>query len=93
MAVDAPQTLGFKEFVEVEGVRLRRALIVALGRELGVEGTSEALSYAWEYWDRVRDMENPVGYLYRVGRAKGAFPHALSSRKIVADGSERATRL
>lgn len=27
----------------------------------------EALAYAWEHWERVRLMENPAGYLYRVG--------------------------
>lgn len=70
MAVDAPRTLGFTEFVEIEAPRLRRALCVALGRDLGMEGTSEALSYAWEFWERVREMENPVGYLYRVGRSR-----------------------
>ena len=26
------------------------------------------LSWAWEHWDRVRALDRPVGYLYRVGR-------------------------
>ena len=25
--------------------------------------------YAWQHWDRLRTMDNPVGYLWRVGRS------------------------
>jgi DNA-directed RNA polymerase specialized sigma24 family protein len=28
----------------------------------------EALTYGWEHWERLQKMDNPVGYLYRVGR-------------------------
>jgi DNA-directed RNA polymerase specialized sigma24 family protein len=31
---------------------------------------AEALAYAWQHWERVRDMDNPVGYLYRVGQSR-----------------------
>lgn len=31
---------------------------------------AEALGYAWENWERVSDMDNPVGYLYRVGQSR-----------------------
>ncbi len=40
------------------------------GRVDGVEAASEAMAYAWEHWSRVSEMDNPVGYLYRVGRSK-----------------------
>ena len=70
MAVRAPEIQSFTEFVESAAIRLRRALCVSLGREVGLEATSEALSYGWEHWERVRDMDNPVGYLYRVGRSR-----------------------
>jgi hypothetical protein len=46
------------------------ALAAAAGIEAGREATAEALAYGWEHWDRVGSMENPVGYLYRVGRSK-----------------------
>jgi RNA polymerase sigma-70 factor (ECF subfamily) len=29
------------------------------------------LAYAWERWDRIGVMDNPAGYLYRVGRSRG----------------------
>jgi RNA polymerase sigma-70 factor (ECF subfamily) len=60
----------FTEFAESVEPRLRRALCVALGRELGLEATAEALSYGWQNWDRLRAMDNPAGYLYRVGRSR-----------------------
>ena len=36
----------------------------------GAEATAEALAYGWENWDRLRHMDNPAGYLYRVARTK-----------------------
>jgi RNA polymerase sigma-70 factor (ECF subfamily) len=30
----------------------------------------EALAYAWEHWDAVQAMDNPVGYLFRVGQSR-----------------------
>jgi RNA polymerase sigma-70 factor (ECF subfamily) len=34
---------------------------------MGRDATCEALAYAWEHWERVRRLESPAGYLYRVG--------------------------
>lgn len=48
--------------------RLREALSAALGSDRGREAAADALVYAWEHWDRVLGMENPVGYLYVLGR-------------------------
>jgi DNA-directed RNA polymerase specialized sigma24 family protein len=58
----------FTDFVAAHESRLRHSLMAACGGELGRDAASEALEYAWEHWDRVRSMENPVGYLYTVGR-------------------------
>ena len=35
-----------------------------------VDAAAEALTYAWEHWAEVRQMTNPVGYLYRVGQSR-----------------------
>ena len=51
--------------------RLRAALTATLGAEVGPDAAAEALAYGWLHWDRVRSMDNPVGYLYKVGRDKG----------------------
>lgn len=55
-------------FKEVEP-RLRHALVAMCGPEVGREAAADALAYGWEHWDRVGVMENPAGYLYRVGRS------------------------
>jgi DNA-directed RNA polymerase specialized sigma24 family protein len=60
----------FEGFVVDAEPKLRRALVAALGQHAGLEATSIALLYAWENRDRVRSMENPCGYLYRVGRTR-----------------------
>lgn len=49
---------------------LKQAFVVRFGRNDGVEAASEAFAYAWEHWARVSVMENPAGYLYRVGRSR-----------------------
>ena len=60
----------FTRFFEEAEPRLRVALGAALGQERGRDAASEALAYAWENWDRLQEMENPIGYLYRVGPSK-----------------------
>ena len=60
---------GFAAFFAVAEPRLRRALVAAYGADRGGDATSEALVYGWQHWDRVREMANPVGYLYRVGQS------------------------
>jgi len=52
------------------GPGLKHAFVARFGRLDGVEAASEAMAYAWEHWSRVSRMENPAGYLYRVGRSR-----------------------
>ena len=61
----------FTTFVETHDARLRGALIAALGSDVGREAAAEAMAYGWENWSRISAMENPIGYLYRVGRNLG----------------------
>lgn len=60
----------FTEFARDAEPRLRIALAAAVGHDLGREATAEALAYGWEHWERIAEMDNPVGYLYRVGRSR-----------------------
>ncbi len=71
MCSEATLEEAFIGFVREVEVRLRRALVAALGVEAGREAAADALTYGWEHWGRVSQMENPAGYLYRVGRSKG----------------------
>ena len=60
----------FEKFVRDVEPSLRRALVAAYGFERGRDATAEALGWAWEHWDRAKDLENQVAYLFRVGQSK-----------------------
>jgi len=68
MEHQAADDVGFADFVAAHEQRLRQAFTSLCGPELGREAALDALAFGWERWDRVRSMENPVGYLYVVGR-------------------------
>ncbi len=59
----------FESFFADTEPKLRRALCATYGPSTGRAATVDALSWAWEHWPRVRDMQNPSGYLYRVGQS------------------------
>lgn len=59
----------FAPFVEAIEGRLRAALVARYGPETGRDATADALGWAWRNWDRLADMERPLGYLYRVGQS------------------------
>ncbi len=58
----------FERFVADVEPRLRQGLVAAFGAAVGREAAADALAWAWQNWERVREIESPVGYLYRVGR-------------------------
>ncbi len=72
-AKEAPPALEraaeFETFTREGEPRLRRALVAAYGFEDGRDATAEALAYAWEHWERVREMPNAMGYLFRVAQS------------------------
>lgn len=58
----------FDEFYRAYSERIYRALALTLGNEtLAKEATDEALSRAYAGWDKVRGLDNPAGWAYRVG--------------------------
>jgi DNA-directed RNA polymerase specialized sigma24 family protein len=68
MAVTAAEE--FETFIRGVRPRLLRAFAGCRGRHGAPDATAEALAYAWEHWERVREMDNPAGYLYRVGLSR-----------------------
>jgi DNA-directed RNA polymerase specialized sigma24 family protein len=60
----------FETFVHTAAPRLQRAFVAAYGSERGHEAAAEALGYAWEHWKRIATMDNPLGYLFRVGQSR-----------------------
>ena len=81
-AGDGRAGVSFELFVADEGERLRRVLTAHYGLELGPDIVADVLAWAWEHWDEVRVMANPVGYLYRVGQSS-ARRHRRWSRRVV----------
>jgi len=84
-AVDEP--VAFREFVAIVEPKLRRALVAAYGADVGRDATADALAWAWQHWDRVQEMTNPAGYLWRVGQTS---VRRSSRRRVheVVDGRE-----
>ncbi len=68
MVTEKPGVDSFTQFVVANEARLRHALIATCGGEAGREIAQEVLAYGWEHWERLQRMENPVGYLYVMGR-------------------------
>jgi RNA polymerase sigma-70 factor (ECF subfamily) len=56
----------FEEFFETESPTLFRRLCLVTGdRQEAEDVMQDAFLRIYERWDRVRDLEDPVGYLYR----------------------------
>jgi RNA polymerase sigma factor (sigma-70 family) len=66
-ATTEPAALEFEAFFAAEHERLLRACFVLTGSAQEAEELmQDALLAVWTRWDRVRSMDEPVGYLYRV---------------------------
>jgi hypothetical protein len=59
----------YEEFARRAMPTLTRAFITTRGQD-APEAAAEALAYAWEHWDRVCELRNPLGFLYRVGQSR-----------------------
>jgi DNA-directed RNA polymerase specialized sigma24 family protein len=74
-AMEAEQA-GFADFFRADYETLLRAIYLISGsRDEAEELAQDAFVKACERWDRVREMENPAGYLYRT---------AVNKRRSVA---------
>lgn len=59
---------GFEAFYPAYVDRVHRALTLSLGDDdLAREATDEAMLRAYARWGRVRRLDNPAGWVYRVG--------------------------
>jgi RNA polymerase sigma-70 factor (ECF subfamily) len=67
LATAATATVAFEEFFEAERGKLFGAVYLMTGSvEEAEEIVQDAFLAVWERWDRVRDMERPTGYVYRI---------------------------
>ncbi len=70
MRADGTLQETYTSFVEAIQEQLRHALVARFGLDVGREAAADALAYGWEHWERLEAMDNPAGYLYRVGTHK-----------------------
>jgi RNA polymerase sigma-70 factor (ECF subfamily) len=59
---------------------LERALVARFGLNDGMDAASVAIGYAYQNWERLGSMENPAGYLYRVGVSSARRTHSRRRR-------------
>lgn len=83
--LDRQRTLGdgFDLFIATTGEQVRRALVSFYGVEVGMEAAAEAMAVAWQRWEEITAMQNPGGFLFRVGQS-AARPHVRWRRRSSA---------
>jgi DNA-directed RNA polymerase specialized sigma24 family protein len=65
---EAVEAEPFEAFYRANVDRVYRALVVTLGDpQLAREATDEAMTRTYANWTRVRGLDNPGGWVYRVG--------------------------
>ncbi len=64
-----PTQSEFARFVDDVEPRLLQALVAVYGPVDGRGATVDALSWAWEHWSRLQEIENTPAYLFRVGQS------------------------
>jgi DNA-directed RNA polymerase specialized sigma24 family protein len=63
-----PPRLEFEDFYRDAYVAIARALTATLSDlDLATEATDEAMVRAYVRWEKIRDYDNPGGWVYRVG--------------------------
>lgn len=82
----------FSEFLESHGSRLRHAFIARYGPDVGSDVTSDVTAYAWEHWDKVSTMDNPSGWLYRVGQSRARWYHRRTRPVLLPDSQQDQNR-
>lgn len=60
----------FTQWAHSAEAPLRHALTASFGPQIGKDAATDALSHAWEHWERVQTRANPLGYVYGIGRNK-----------------------
>jgi RNA polymerase sigma-70 factor (ECF subfamily) len=96
-AADVHEIVPFEEFYRDQRAPIGRALAMTLGdTQLASEAVDEAMARAYQRWDRVQALDNPGGWVYRVGlnwsrsilrRAMRPAPAWVTKADVAIDGS------
>lgn len=82
---------GFEAFFESEYPRLARAMYLVTGNAQEAEELAqESFLAVWERWDRVHDMDDPTGYLFRtaMNRFRSRLRRATRAARRAVGASE-----
>lgn len=84
--------VGSPAWLEQAAALLRRALVARNGLLDGSDAAATAVAWAWEHRERLAELRNPLGYLYRVGqsslrrqRLRAQYRAALVPRPLVEE--------
>jgi DNA-directed RNA polymerase specialized sigma24 family protein len=80
----------FAEFLVADAPRLRQVLVARFGADVGGESFADSVAWAWAHRDELRDMTNPVGYLFRVAQSSARRHRRWTDRVLLID-VERST--
>lgn len=89
-AETSPASDQFDEFVRTEGRRLQLSLVAAHGLAIGSDAAQAAFVYCWEHWARVAAMDNPCGYLFRVGQNAARREYRPTAVASIAEPVDQA---
>jgi len=70
------------ELIAETSVTLRRALVARHGLERGCEAAAEAIAWASEHREELAEMDNPLGYVYRVGQSSLRRGHRIHRLRV-----------
>lgn len=84
--MDDDPSATFASFFEQAEPRLRTALSGAFGAEVGRDAAADALAWAWQHRERLDGLDNPIGYLYRVGRSRALRDVRRREEPCAVDG-------
>lgn len=72
-------SLSFDDWVRSSDPGLQRALVARYGVDVGPDLHAEALAYAWEHWDRLSTMTNPIGCSHSKLRSRSSAVDSAST--------------
>jgi RNA polymerase sigma-70 factor (ECF subfamily) len=89
VVVEQTEQLAFHDFYAGSRDRVGRALAVTLGdADLAADSVDEAMARAYQRWPSVSRMDNPSGWVYRVGLnlARSRIRRLTHRRRVVVIG-------
>ena len=79
---DRARTRAARPTIADMSVVLHRALVARNGLDRGADAAAAAMAWAWEHRDELAAIDNPIGYLYRVGQSSLRHGYRLDRLRV-----------